>query len=72
MSDSVRASQETARRLARIVKATAAWLDEQYIQLGKKTIPLFNEVDDAFRALTDEDRDFMNPPASAAERKAGE
>jgi len=55
------ASQETARRLARIVLATAAWLDEQYIELGKKTIPLFNEVDAAFKALTDEDRKFLNP-----------
>lgn len=53
------ATQDTARRLARIVSATAAWLDEQYIQLGKRTIPLFNEFDDSFKALTDEDRTFL-------------
>lgn len=53
------ASQETAARLAEIVKATAAWLDEQYIQLGKKTIPLYNAVEDAFKALTKEDREYL-------------
>lgn len=55
----VEVSQKTAARLARIVRATAAWLDEQHIQLGKKTIPLFNEVEDAFEALTDEDRAYL-------------
>jgi hypothetical protein len=67
----VDASQETAQRIARIVSATAAWLDEQYIQLGKKTIPLFNEVDDAFKALTDEDRAFLRS-ADLARRGASQ
>jgi len=55
----IEASQETAKRLAQIVKTTAAWLDEQYIQLGKKTIPLYNAMEDAFKALTDEDREYL-------------
>ena len=72
MSESDDVVRERLARYTRILHHTGVFLDSQHFNLGKKTIPLYNAVEDAWDTLTPEDFAYnttvINPDGTEATR----
>lgn len=60
--------RERLAKYTRVLHHTGVFLDSQYFNLGKKTIPLYNAMEDQWRTLTPEDFAYnatvINPDGS--------
>jgi len=55
MNEPIEVIQERLARYTRILHHTGVFLDSQYMNLGKKTLPLYNRMNDEWGTLTPAD-----------------